>query len=331
MQAATIDRYGPADALRVQKVPTPAPGPGQILVRVHVAAVTTADWRMRAGAFPTGLKLIGRLVAGLRKPRHRVPGVDFAGVVAAVGPGVQRFAPGDRVFGFKGHGTHAEYLTLPQTGAVAAVPRALPLEVAATLPFAGDTALAFLDRFGGLKAGERLLVAGASGALGHLAVQIGKALGAEVTAMARPDAHEMLRALGADHVIDYTRQDVARMGRQWDVLFDPVSALPYARMRRAMAPGGRLLVIEGGPREMLQSLWRWRRGGRRVVFGIAMATPDTLGRLAAMAVAGQIRPRIGARFPLARIADAHRLVETRHQRGITLLQIAPEGPALAAA
>ncbi len=324
MQAATIDRYGPADALILAEVPTPVPGPGEILVRVHAAPVTTADWRLRAAVYPKGLRLIGRMVSGLMKPRHRIPGVDFAGTVTAVGAGVTRYAPGDRVFGFNGHGTHAEYVTVKAEGGVAHIPDALSFTEAAALPFGGDTAMCFLERFAGLKPGERLLVAGAAGNVGHLAVQVGKALGAEVTAMARPDAHPMLRALGADHVVDYTRRDVARMGERWDVLFDPIHVLPYRRMRRAMAKGGRLLVVEGGVREMLQSLWPWRRGGRRVVFNVAMASHESLTRLAAMAAAGQIRPVIGARLPLDRIADAHRIVETRRQRGITMLEIVPD-------
>jgi NADPH:quinone reductase-like Zn-dependent oxidoreductase len=210
MTAAVHDRYGPPDVLRLDRVPRPEPGAGALSVRVAASSVTTADWRLRASAFPGILWLPGRLMTGLVRPKNRVLGTEFAGTVAALGPGAAGFAPGDRVFGFCGHGGNADYLTVAADGPVVATPPALSDRAAAALPFGAISALVFLRDVARLGPGQSVLIVGGSGGVGVYAIQIARHLGAEVTAVASAANLELMRDLGAAHVVDYRAEDVTR-------------------------------------------------------------------------------------------------------------------------
>ncbi|NDV98307.1 NAD(P)-dependent alcohol dehydrogenase [Salipiger sp. PrR002] len=323
MKAVTARRYGPAETLRVEELPRPVPGPGEVLIRVHAASVTTADWRLRAAAFPGGLALIGRLVAGLWKPRHLVPGSDVAGEIVALGAGVQGFAVGQRVLAVLGHGGHADYALAKASGALVPIPVGIGYDAAAALPFGALTALEFLREVARVQPGQRVLILGASGGVGAYAVQIAAALGAEVTAVAGPGRRELLMGLGASEVLDYTCE---RPGGRFDLIFDTVGALDWPRSRRLLSPQGLFLPLNFGLRELWHLLRAKLAGGPRLRLHVSGDSRAALEALLEMWRAGQLTPVIGARFPLAQIVQAHQLVETRHRAGAVILQVAAESP-----
>lgn len=325
MFAAVNDRYGPPEVVQIQDRPIPAPGPGEILVDVTATTVTTADWRLRASAFPGGLWLPGRLMMGLFRPRNKLLGGEFAGTVVAVGAGVSRFAVGDRVFGFAGNGAHAEALTIAEDGCVAPLPKGLSMEEAAALPFGGLSALVFLRDFAKLRAGERVLVNGASGNVGSYAVQIARAMGAEVTAVASASRADLLRRLGAAEVIDYRAEDPLARSRAFDVIFDAVGASDFVSVKPALTSRGRYVPLNFGIRGILRAALS--RG--RMVIGVNKDTGEDLRKLASMVEAGDVRPVIDRVLPFAQIHDAYRSVETRHRAGSTVLTMDEAMPAAA--
>ena len=324
MKAAVYERYGSAEVVTIAEAPRPAAGKEAILVKVAAASVSTADWRMRASAFPGGLWLPGRLMTGLFAPRHRILGTDFAGTVAETGPGVTRWKAGDAVFGFSGHGGHAEYLAMPQDGPMAAIPPGTGFEEAAAMPFGALSALVFLRDFARLRAGQRVLVLGASGGVGAFAVQIARHLGAEVTGVASGANLDLLRDLGAAQVIDYTREDFAAADWRWDAILDTVGATRFARARTALTPEGVYIPLEFGLKEAGQALVSAIRGGQRMRLGVSGDTRADLEILAGLLERGEVRGVIDEIFPLAAIAEAYRRVESRHKRGAVILAIDPE-------
>ncbi|MDH3263082.1 MAG: NAD(P)-dependent alcohol dehydrogenase [Paracoccaceae bacterium] len=321
MKAVIHTRYGGPEVLGLAEIERPIVADDGVLVRVRATEVTAADWRMRAAAFPGALWLPGRLMAGLIRPKKPVLGTDFAGEVAEVGARVARFRPGDRIFGFSGAGAYAEFLAIPEAGCIAAIPQGLGFEEAAALPFGALTALVFLRDFAGLEPGQRVLVTGASGGVGVYAVQIARALGAEVTAAASAANLELLRSLGATHALDYRAEDIAPAGAGYDLIFDTVGALSFPKARRALKPAGLFLPLEFAGREMLQALWAKLRGGPRIRLAISGDTQEDLETLAAMIGEGKLRPVIDRRYPLERIAEAHAYVQGRHRKGSVIVTI----------
>ena len=211
MKAITYDRYGPVDVLQFEDIPTPEPKSDEILIRVRAAAVTTADWRMRSLEMPGAMRIIGRLMFGILGPRNRVLGIDVAGDVAKVGPSVTTFKPGDAVFGHIGKGGHAEFAIAKEKGAIVHKPEALTYEQAAALPFGALCALVFLRDFAKLQEGQQVLVIGASGNVGAYAVQIAKAMGSHVTAVASGPNADLVRRLGAEEFVDYQTTDITAL------------------------------------------------------------------------------------------------------------------------
>lgn len=332
MTAATTRRYGGPEVIELETMPIPHTAPGEVLVRIHASAVTTGDWRLRGAAYPKGLRLVGRLATGLFRPRHVVPGVTFSGVVVAAGDGATRFAVGEPVFGALNRGGHAEYIAVPETAAIAAKPLSLTHAQAAALPFGAATADHFLRHLGKVRTGERVLITGASGAVGHAGIQIAKALGARVTALTSPGNADFVRGLGAEEVIDYTREDVTEAGARFDAVFDTIGHLDFGRARGLLLRGGRYLTTEGGWREARQMLAPWRRDGHAVRFGVSEPDAAQLAHLAELAEAGKLVPVIEHSFPLAEIARAHEAVETRRRRGVIALYMRPtEAPPAPAA
>lgn len=322
MKAAIYTTYGNADTVRIADIPTPVPGPGEVLLRVRASTVTTADWRLRASAFPGILWLPGRLMAGLFAPKNPILGMDVAGEVVAVGRAVTRFVPGQRVFGFAGGGAHAEFVTLPEKAALIPTPDNLSDDQAAALPFGALAALVFLRDVARLQAGQRVLIVGASGGVGAYAVQIAKALGAHVTGVASAGNAGFMRDLGADAVLDYRKQDPAEADPLYDLVFDTVGATRYARMRRALTPQGLFLPLNFAGRELWDLLWSSIRGGPRIVLHVSGDRAEDLETLVQMHKAGQVRPVIDRRFALDDIRDAHAHVEQRHRRGAVIVDVA---------
>ena len=262
MKAAQQTRYGGPEVVTLTDLPTPQPGPTEIRVRVAVSSVTTADWRMRAAAFPGVMWLPGRLFAGLWRPRQPVRGMEFAGTVEAVGADVTRFKPGQRVFGMTPDGgAHAEALVLSQEAAVVATPAALADGAAAALPFGALCALVFLRDYAHLQRGQEILIYGASGGVGVYAVQIARAMGARVTAVASAGNAALLRDLGAHEVLDYQTQDPAKGAARFDVVLDPVGVSDFARLRSVIRPEGCYIPLTFSGRQMRQALWARLRGG----------------------------------------------------------------------
>ncbi|PWR01557.1 NAD(P)-dependent alcohol dehydrogenase [Meridianimarinicoccus roseus] len=332
MKAALYRRYGPASVVTVGEMPTPEAGPNDVLIAVEASAVTTADWRFRASAFPGGMWLLGRLMAGLRGPRQPVLGRDFAGRIVAVGEEVTQWRVGQRVFGVSpGMGAHAEMLALPESAPMVELPDGADPAEAAALPFGAMSALSFLRDIAALQPGERVLITGASGGVGAYAVQIARHLGAEVTAAAGPGRAALLHGLGAARVADYTAGPVARRGDGYDVILDTVGSLGFAQARGALAPRGRFVPLEFSLGDVGRALAARLRGGQRMLLGIAPDRREDLIAVADLWQAGALRPVIDARMPLAQIADAHARVEGRHKTGSLVIEIAGTAPTAAPA
>jgi NADPH:quinone reductase-like Zn-dependent oxidoreductase len=319
MRAAVYRHYGPPEVVGVEQVPKPVPKAGEVLVRVHGATVCAADWRCRK-AEPG----IVRLVNGFTRPkRMQVLGLELSGTVEAVGEGVSRFSPGDEVFGSPGigGGAHAEYICIAEDGLIAKRPAGMSLDEAACVIFGGSSALHFL-RAAKIQPGQKVLIYGASGSVGVFAVQIAKHMGAEVTAVCSTGNLEMVRSLGADAVIDYTREDFAARGPVYDVVFDTVGKAAVRSCFRALKRGGTFVVET--PAEWIEGALRGLEPGRaRVVGGMARVTPQVQAYLKQLIDDGKLRTVIDRRFPLDRIADAHRLAESGHKRGHVLVLMGP--------
>jgi NADPH:quinone reductase-like Zn-dependent oxidoreductase len=324
MKAATRERYGSVDVVEVREIEQPSPVEDQVLVRVRAASVNRADL--------DGLKprpQFIRLFMGIRAPRQHRLGADVAGEVEVVGPGVTRFKPGDRVFADMfsfGAGSFAEYVCAPER-AFLPIPSGLTFEDAATLPHSAVLAVQGLRLRNGrtIKAGDRVLIDGASGNVGPFAVQVAKALGAEVTGVASPEKLEFVRSLGADHVIDYRTTDYTKAGKRYDWIVDTDSHHSLFAVRRALVPGGVYVTLGGTSWPILVSLlvapFLSRAAGKRM--GLLLwwkpFNPPDVDRVTGLIAAGRVRPAIDRRYPLDQVVDALRWVDEGHARGKVLV------------
>ena len=321
MKACVYHRYGGPEVVEIRDLPTPVPQAGELLIRIHAATVSAADWRLRSLEMPRGFAPIARLAFGLTGPRQPILGGDFAGIVAAIGAGVTRFAPGDAVFGAPGSklGCHAQYRVLAETGPVLPKPANLDFDAAASLPFGAMTALHFL-RKAAIRPADRVLVVGASGAVGSALVQMARHFGAEVTGVASTANLDLVTSLGAHQAVDYTATDVTAGTERYDIIADTVGAIPFARYRRILRPNGRLLAIAASLPDMLAALWA-PLYGRRVIVGPASEALDDLRQIATLAEQGALRPVIDRHYDMADIAAAHAYVATGRKRGNVVLCI----------
>lgn len=331
MKAAVNKRYGGPEVVDLVEIARPRPRKGEILVHVGAAGVTTADWRLRAAAFPGLFTMVaGRLMFGLFRPRKTVLGSDFAGTVAEIAPGVTEFSVGDRVFGFSFGGMHADYATVRADGAVLKTPDTLTDTEAAALPFGALSALDFLDRFAGVKPGERVLVVGASGGVGAYAVQIAKVLGAEVTGIASGARRDLVAELGADAFVDYRATAPEDLSGPYDVIFDTVGALTYPKAAHMLARGGRFVPLNFGLADMGHAR-QARRNGHEIVLKVSADTRDALARLTGWIAEGRLRPVIDRVYPFGAIREAYAHVESRSRKGAVVLDLAPVRAMAAAA
>lgn len=323
MKAIVYTKYGPPDVVRPAVVAKPIPRDNEVLIRIYATTVTTADWRARSLRLPPGFGPLGRLVFGIFKPRQPILGTELAGVVEAVGKAVTRFRVGDEVFAFTGAGCgcHAEYRTIPEAGRIALKPANLSFEEAASLSFGGTTALDFLRDKAGIRRGDRVLVVGASGGVGTAAVQIARHFGAEVTGVCSTANLELVRAIGASRVIDYTREDFATTGETYDIILDTTGTAPLARCEQALKPGGRLLVVLGTFAQALGMERPSKASGKKVIAGVAAERADDLRFLARLAEAGEFTPVIDRSYPLESAAEAHAYVDTGRKRGSVVLTV----------
>jgi NADPH:quinone reductase-like Zn-dependent oxidoreductase len=320
MRAIHHTLYGAPHVLALGDAPRPSPRDHEVLVAVHASAVTHGDRRLRAADFPGIGWLPGRLMTGLFRPRRLVPGTTFAGRVVEVGAAVTRFAKGDDVFGLGTHGAYAEYLAVPEGGAIARRPASLDHAEAAALPYGATTALTFLRDLGKVQPGERVAVVGASGGVGRFAVQLARHLGADVTAVCSRD-QDLVAELGAHHVVDYTREDFLAGGRRYDVVFDTSETNQFARCRGSLTATGRYLTVHLSLQSLAQMGMTAVLGGPRSVCGVSVATRENLDDVRRLVEAGALRPVIANRFPLERTADAHTFLEAGRARGGVVIEV----------
>ena len=323
MRAAVNRRYGSPDVIEVCEMPRPRPGPGELLVAVHATTVNRTDCGfLRAHPF------FIRIFSGFPTPKRNILGMDFAGVIDSVGEGVTKFKPGERVFGilrWTQLGAHAEYVCVPERGYVATIPPATTFEQAVV----GEGAIYANGclRSLNLQPGQKILIYGASGAIGVAAVQLARALGANVTAVVATRHVEMARSLGADAVIDYTTEDFTQAGPVFDCVMDAVGKTTYARCRKILKPGAPFISTDAGPGggALWHALLSALTGSRRVLIATPRPDPNFFDRLRQLMESGAFRAVIDRRYPLESIADAYRYVEQGQKTGIVVINVAPGG------
>ena len=336
MKAVVWTKYGPPVGLELREVAKPLPKNNELLIKIYATTVTAGDCETRRMDFPFYLSLPMRLWLGLTKPKEgSIMGTELAGVVEAVGQDVQRFKIGDKLFGATGMGlgTNAAYITMPEEGgdtegSVAIMPANMSFEEAATVPFGGRDALHFL-RLGQIKPGQKLLINGAGGSIGTFAVQLAKIMGAEVTAVDSAPKLEMLRSIGADHVVDYTTEDFRSSGVVYDAIFDVVGTLSLAACASSLTPAGTYLLANPLRGQIVRGPWHRWRSSHKVIMQTASGSAADLVYLRELIEAGQLQTVIDRTYPLAEIVAAHRYVETGAKSGNVVITISHEDQASA--
>jgi len=327
MKAIVNHTYGSPDVLQLEEVPKPAPGIDEILVKVMAASTAAGDWHLLRGK-----PFLVRFMFGLLKPKHKILGSDVAGIVEAVGRNVTQFQPGDEVYGDLspyGFGAFAEYVAAPAR-AFAPKPASLTFEEAAAVPVSAVTALQGLRDHGHIQPGQKVLINGASGGVGTYAVQIAKALGADVTAVCSTGKIDLVRALGADHVIDYTQQDFTQTGQHYDLILAANGYQPLSAYQRALAPKGRYVMSGGSTAQMFEAMLlgplRSKKGGQQLGNFLAKPNQKDLIFLKELIEAGKVKPVIDRSFLLHNVPDAIRYVEEGHAKGKVVITVADDMP-----
>jgi NADPH:quinone reductase-like Zn-dependent oxidoreductase len=322
MKAIVHHKYGSADVLELQEIDKPVAAHDEVLVRVHAASINILDWYGISGL------AIGRIGGGLRRPKDPRVGVDFAGVVEGVGANVKLFKPGDEVYGGRG-GSFAEYVTIGEQRGIAPKPASVTFEQAATVPVAGLTALQGLRDKGQIQPGQKVLINGASGGVGTFAVQIAKALGAKVTAVCHTRHVDAIRSLGADHVVDYAREDFTRSGQRYDLMLDVSGGQSWRDYRRALKPNATFVLI-GGPKTNrligpLAHIIRIRlaalRASQKVLFFVANLNRDDFMFMNELMETGRVTPLIDCKYPLSESSQAMRHFAEGHPHGKIVISV----------
>jgi NADPH:quinone reductase-like Zn-dependent oxidoreductase len=317
MRAVVYDRYGGPEVLRLEDVQQPVPKDDEVLVKIHTTTVTRTDTGLRSAEF-----FISRFFTGLRRPKRKILGMELAGEVVAVGSAVSEFAVGDEVFGVKGHGAHAEFVCMRETAPMAHKPAGMSFEEAAAVCDGAALALACL-RKANVRKGQSIVVYGATGSVGTAAVQLAKHFGANVTAVGNTKNVELVRSLGADEVIDYTREDFTKNGKTYDVVFDAVGKHSFRRSRRSLKPDGVFVTTDLGfmwHAPLLLLLTRWI-GDKKVKVGITKYAKEDVLLLKELIEAGRYRAVIDRRYPLEDVVEATKYVETGQKTGNVVLTV----------
>lgn len=334
MKAIVCTKYGSPDVLQLKEVEKPVPKDNEILIRIYATSVNYGDLVARNFKDISPLKFnmpllfwfFAKLYFGFRKPRIKILGSEFAGEIESAGKEVTSFKPGDPVFGYLGQrmGAYAEYLCMPEDGAVAVKPANITDEEAAVVPYGAIMALHLLTKVN-VQSGQKVLINGASGSLGSAAVQIAKHLGAEVTGVCGTPRLAWVKSLGADKVIDYTKEDFTRSGETYDLIFDILGKGSFARSKNSLTQNGRYLYASFKLKQLLQMLWTSMTGGKSVVCAIAPGSAEDLLSVKELIEAGKIKVVIDKRFPLEQAAEAHRYVETGHKKGSVVITLKHDG------
>jgi NADPH:quinone reductase-like Zn-dependent oxidoreductase len=318
MKAAVYRAYGPPDVVRIEEIAKPVAGDGDVVVRVVASTLCTADWRLRRPSPP----LLGWFMNGFLRPKKiNVLGMELAGIVDSVGKNAAGFKVGERVFGASWrYGAHAEFACVAQRS-LARIPDRVSFQDAAVIPYGGLAALHFL-KLAGIKAGQKILIRGASGSVGSAAVQLAKHFGAHVTGVCSTANLELVRSIGADGVIDYTHDDCTSAGQIYDIVHDTIGGFGYRRARRVLKRGG--VFVDAGPglASLFVGPWlRWRGRGN-VIGTVAKGGREALELLAGLVAQGRFKPVVEKRYPLARIVEAHRHAEAGHKKGNLVIDVA---------
>lgn len=328
MKAAVYRKFGGPEVVKIEEISKPSPKSGEILVKVKAATVSVADHRVRSLDLPKGFWFFAPLALGVFAPRKKILGMDIAGIVEAVGKGVTKFKPGDEIVALTGvkFGGHAEYVCLPESGPISLKPANMNFEEAVTLAFGGHTALAFFNR-SPLKVGNEVLVNGASGAVGTAVIQIAKHFGAVVTGVCSGSNADLVTSLGADHVIDYKKQDFTKNGKTYDVIVECVGNAPFKRVEHSIKPGGALLLVISDLKGMLFAWLNSRKSGKLISSSEAKPTAKDLDFLVRLAEAGEYQAVIDRTYNLNEIVEAHRYVDTGRKKGNVVIRIGSPGQA----
>jgi len=320
MKAIVYEKYGPPDVLKLEEVEKPTPKEDEVLIKVFATTVTKYDCWMRSSTAPPGFWLPSRIASGLRKPKITILGTDFTGEIESVGKAVKQFMKGDQVFGFTSSlGAHAEYMCMPEEGVVIK-PANTTYEEAVAVVQGGLTALYFL-RKGSIQSGQKVLIYGASGGIGTYAVQLAKYFGAEVTGVCSTPKLEMVKTLGADKVIDYTKEDFTKNAQTYDIIFDTVGKTSVSRSLRSLEEKGVYIFTTFGLVMLIRALWLTRKSSKRAIFGVIEERAEDLIFLKELIEAGDIKPVIDRSYPLEQTAEAHRYVETGHKKGNVVITV----------
>ncbi|MFX1606091.1 MAG: NAD(P)-dependent alcohol dehydrogenase [Promethearchaeota archaeon] len=319
MKAMVYERYGPPEVMQLRDVEKPTPGENEVLIKIHATSVTAADWRIRK-ADP----FLARMMNGFLKPKRvNILGIELAGTVEEVGEKVTQYKPGDEVFGSTGFGfgAYAEYVVLPEDGSFTLKPENLTLEEAATVPVGADTALFFLRKQGNIQSGDKVLIYGASSSVGSYAVQLAKYFGAEVTAVCSTANQEWVKDLGANHMIDYKKEDFTESGETYDLVFDAVGKLSILRAMKTVKDDGIFLDAVGMLRRGIQGKLATLRNNKRVLGDTATGLREDLIFLKELIEAGKLKPVIDREYQFEDIVEAHRYVETGRKKGNVVITL----------
>ena len=327
MKAVVYEKYGPPEVFKLKEVEKPTPKENEVLIRVYATAVTAGDLNARNFVFvPPGLGLLARSMMGFRKPKKTILGSELAGEIESVGKDVKLFKKGDQVFGTDGNnaGTYAEYKCMPEEGVLAIKPTNMTYEEATSITFGALTSLYFLKDKGNIKRGQKVLINGASGSVGTAAVQLAKHFGAEVTGVCSTKNLELVKSLGADKVIDYTKEDFTKNGETYDIIFDVVvGRTSFSRSKKSLKPNGFYLAVAGGLREMVQMVWTSIVGSKKVIIGGGMGVEKTesLVFLKGLVEAGKLKAVIDKSYPLEQMVEAHKYVESGQKKGNVVITV----------
>lgn len=330
MKAIVCEKYGPPEVLQLKEVPKPAPKDDEVLIRVLATSVNFGDLMARNFKavsprkfnMPFLIWVISKISFGIQRPKITIQGSELAGEIESVGKEVKRFKKGDPVFGFsmQTFGTYAEYVCLPEMGTLAIKPANLTYEEAAVVPYGSIMALNLLKKVK-IKPGQKVLVNGASGAIGSMAVQLAKHFGAEVTGVCSTPRLEFVKSLGADQVVDYTQEDFTHNGETYNLIFDILGKGSFSKFKRSLKPNGVLLFASFKMKQLMQMLLTYMAGSRKVICAFAPGSAEDLMTIKALIEAGKIKAIVDKSFPLEQIAEAHRYVEQGHKKGNIVITV----------
>ncbi|NBI30887.1 NAD(P)-dependent alcohol dehydrogenase [Chengkuizengella marina] len=325
MKAIVYEKYGPPDVLQLKEVEKPNPRDNEVLIKIYATTVTAEDPKQRGFTFPPLFWLPTGILFGFRKPRMKILGFELAGEVESIGKSVKRFKKGDQVFGYTGlsFGAYAEYKCMPEDGLLAIKPTNITYEEAAASPNGALSALVFLRNKGIIQKGEKVLIYGASGSVGTYAVQLAKYFGAEVTGVCSTMNIELVKSLGADKVIDYTKDDFTQSGETYDIIFDTVGKSSFSQSKSSLKKNGRYLLTHFGLSDIFQMLWTTMIGNKKVIGTAANFNwkPEDLNLLKELYEARKLKSVIDRLYPLEEAVEAHRYVEKGHKKGNVVLTL----------